>query len=104
METRGQSKQKWEQVNLRNFQRVKVQISGIAIPDIIPIPSHTYRVFNPNSRIKLSHISTSLDYFSMCQGLMPSSKAKLLFLSYYKIHSRGKKKDFGHSLCSYRVM
>lgn len=61
METRGQSKQKWEQVNLRNFQRVKVQISGIAIPDIIPIPSHTYRVFNPNSRITLSHISKSLN-------------------------------------------
>lgn len=67
------SKQKWEQVNLRNFQGVKVQISGILIPDIILIPSYTYRMLNPNSKIKASRVPCHT-YFLACQGLIVSNE------------------------------
>lgn len=67
------SKQKWEQVNLRNFQGVKVQISGILIPDITLIPSYTYRMLNPNSKIKASRVPCHT-YFLTRQGFIISNK------------------------------
>lgn len=63
------SKQKWEQVNLRNFQGVKVQISSTLIPDTILIPSHTHiNALNPNLQMKLSRISHIGHFFELSRS------------------------------------